>query len=251
MNDFHVRQIADDFWKRAGRNEDFPRSLEAPIAWSLPLGIFKLPSLTTDKVNEWTKALGLLPVVTGTRRRLHACLIAHRGKGCILMDGTDPEDERRFSLAHEASHFMFDYLIPRERVISRLGNRVIQVLDGFMPPTNAERVDAILCKTPLSVHFHLMHRNSNGSYPCARIGEAEFIADRLAMELLAPECEVKRRVEEEEIKFDSHISPDDIMGVLKSVFGLPHDPASVYALFLKGKWTKAPSLREWLGLSGM
>jgi Zn-dependent peptidase ImmA (M78 family) len=39
--------------------------------------------------------------------------MARAGHGFISLDGSDADDERRFSLAHELAHFLLDYQDPR------------------------------------------------------------------------------------------------------------------------------------------
>ena len=39
-------------------------------------------------------------------------LYAHRGNGIIFIEETDPEERRKFSLAHELGHFINDYYRP-------------------------------------------------------------------------------------------------------------------------------------------
>jgi hypothetical protein len=53
---------------------------------------------------------------------------------------------------------------------------------------------ALLHRTPIGAHAHLMDRQPDGMLGCTRIAEAENRADRLALELLAPSAEVWQRV---------------------------------------------------------
>jgi len=123
-------------------------------------------------------------------RALRACLVAHRGAGALFLDGADPTEEQRFSLAHELAHFLRDYLEPRHRAVDVFGPGVLQVFDGVRPPTLEERVSALLADVPIGFHVHLMERTAEGQFASAAIDTAERDADLLAFELLAPSARV-------------------------------------------------------------
>ena len=180
-------------------------------------------------------------------RSLRACLVSYGGRGLIFLDATDSENELRFSLAHEVSHFLLDYLLPRRRAIGHLGSGVTEVLDGKRQPTVGERVGAILADVPIGVHAHLMERTAAGTIGRAPVLDVESRADRLALELLAPGAEVKRRVADLRGWESFQQTIADTVGVLVDAFGLPSQIADGYGQSLSRSWYGGPSFREWLG----
>src|SRR5487761_1402691 len=156
-----VFRLCDEFWRRSGEADGFPRDLEPAIAYALPPAITILPTLWSDDLQRWLGERGL-PGDVGPQRRLHACLIAARGNGSILLDGRDQPDHRRFSLAHEVGHFLLHYWEPRQRLLQSLGGDVLPVLDGERPPTGEERVQAVLAGLALRTDLHLMERGPGG-----------------------------------------------------------------------------------------
>lgn len=231
------------FWASAPGPPSYPRSPQDVAVWSLPLGFVSVRGLTVGHVRRFLRAT-LLPVGYGdARRSLHACLVAYAGRGIVFLRADDPPDERRFSAAHEIGHFLADYLEPRRRAVHRLGEQVIDVLDGRRPPTPEERVDAVLAGVPLGGYTHvspLAGGASDGPHL-----DAESRADLLALALLAPAEEVWRRVARA-----SRGSRSDPVAVasrlLQGEFGLPAGPARFYAHLLFGAWAR--SVRQWLGL---
>ena len=249
MTEGWLERIVEEFWSKAGGREPFPRNLEQPILWGLPLAILKLPRLWVRDVEAWLEQRGVPFRLGCADRPLRGCLVAYGGRGCVLLDGADPEDERRFSLAHEAAHFLLDYVKPRERAVARLGAAILEVFDGLRGPTVDERVDAVLGHASIGVHTHLMERQPDGVLGCGRIAGAESRADRLALELLAPAGEAQRRV----ARFRR---PSTFQGgvalaveVLTGDFGMPTAMAEPYAKLIIRSWRGGPSFREWLGLS--
>ncbi len=245
MLDGRLERVAEEFWDRAGGELPFPRDLEGPILWSLPLAVLKLPRLAVRDVQIWLERRQVPFKLECADRPLRACLVAYGGKGCILLDGTDPEDEQRFSLAHEAAHFLLDYQEPRRQAEERLGAPILEVFEGIRKPTTHERTDAVLAGAHIGVHTHLMDRDLTA---CGRVTRAEQGADRLALELLAPMEEVKRRLKSTggSSKFADVIR--QAQDLLLRDFGLPEDGARSYAHLIARECLGGPSLREWLGI---
>lgn len=231
-----VQQVVDEFWSAVGARESFPRTLESAVPWALPLALVKLPRLWVYDVYAWLAQRHIALPADIPNRALHACTIAHAGRGFIFVDGTDPADERRFSLAHEVAHFLLNYLHPRQRVIRLLGAHMTDVLDGLRAPTVDERVRALLQHTPLGMHTHLMDRRSDGVLGCSRLITAEDRADRLALQLLAPMDEVQRYLVHRTRTLRGQEGIKQTVGMLIESFGLPQPIAASYgrALYYAG-----------------
>src|SRR5262249_43024796 len=144
-------------------------------------------------------------------RRLHAFLMALGGVGLILVDARDDAAQRRVSLAHEAGHFIVEYLLPR-RVVEHSRPDLLDVVDGVRPPTASERLSAILGDVPIGVHTHLL----DNAAPTDRIDRAEWKARRVALELLAPKAVVLGRLRTDRLRGHSAVR-----AVLVDDFGLP------------------------------
>jgi hypothetical protein len=181
-----VAELAGAFWNAAGELEPFPRNLRRFIARAVPLTVVSLPKLSIFTVLNWLGDWGIVCELGKRDRLLRACLVARYGYGIAFVDGTDAEEEQRFSLAHELAHFLRDYWQPRRQVCQRLGPAALEVLDGERLPTPEERLHALLRHTRLGFHWHLLERDGEGKPATAGIADAEESADRLAYELLAP-----------------------------------------------------------------
>jgi hypothetical protein len=235
-----VAELADAFWGAAGVREPFPRALRRPIARALQVVILTLPRLRFNDVLAWLQRHRIACPCSAADRSLHACLAAWAGWGYIFLDGTDPEDEQRLSLAHELAHFLRHYWQPRQVATRRLGEQVLEVLDGRRQPTRAERLHALLASVPVGFHLHLLDRDPEGGFPAGTVLAAEEEADRLAYELLAPADEVMSR-----------LGPDqeqNLAEFLRTDFGLPAAHASRYRDFLVPPAPADPLLKR-LGLT--
>jgi hypothetical protein len=243
-----VERAARDFWASAGGPEPFPRDLERAVLWALPLAVLKFPRLSVSDVEAWLERRGIPYRLNCANRRLRGCLIAYGDRGCVLLDGTDSADELRFSLAHEAAHFVLDYLEPRRRAVDRLREAVLEVFDGRRPPTVDERVGGLLSGATIGVHAHLMARGPDGDLGCGDIAGVEHRADQLALELLAPASEVHRRLWQARRPTSFQAAVEGAIKVLVEDFGLPPAVADRYGRHMARKRYGGPSFKEWMGL---
>lgn len=251
MLETRVHRTAEKFWKSAGDIQSrFPRDIESAIAWSLPLFMVRLPRLWVHDVERYLRERRL-PVVIGPAadRRLHGCVLAIRGKGLIIVDGTDKPPQVRFTIAHEAAHFMLDYQEPRLRAVQRLGENIQSVLDGERALEPEERVDGLLANAPVGLYAHFMHRNSAG-FGSEKTLEAESQADQLAFELIAPEGELWRMLPRGFIERGYESSLAAVRLLLVRRFGLPSGAAAQYAASLCRSRFGGATVREWLGMRG-
>ncbi len=233
-----VTELADVFWEAAGLREPFPRALRRPIARALPMVVLSLPRLRLRDALDWLRRHEIGCPCTAPDRGLHACLMAWKGWGYVFLDGTDPEDEQRLSLAHELAHFLRHYWQPRARARRKLGEQVLDVFDGRRPPSAAERVHALLAGVPIGFHLHLLDRDPEVRLPAGAVLTAEHEADRLAYELLAPADEVLRRA--------GPYQTAALAELLRLEFGLPHAHAARYGDILFPTAPADPLLERFL-----
>jgi hypothetical protein len=243
-----LEDTAKDFWRSAGLADPFPRDMERAIINAVPAAVVYLPRLWTSTIDDWLADRQLAVRLAAERQRLRGCMLAYRGRGLIFVDGTDPEPERRFTLAHEVAHLLVDYLRPRHRVFIKLGGSSVEVLDGLRTPLVTEQIDAGLLDVDLNVYTHLMPRASSGAHS-GPIITAENRADLLALELLAPASAVRNRLPRTVFRRDYESKCQVVTRLLSSHFGLPKPVAVEYGAFLSRRWFGGPSVREWLGIA--
>jgi hypothetical protein len=228
-----VVELAEDFWRAAGEIEPFPRCLLKPIRrTSFMLTVVELPHLSIAGVERHLDRRGWFCTCGEEDRYLRGCLTARDGGGYLFVDSRDDPAERTFSLAHELAHFLRHYWQPRQRAIRVLGPGILDVHDGRRPARLDERTYAVLRDVPLGHHLHLMRREAN--ILSAEIDAVERDADRLALELLAPEAEVLAR----------YGAGTDAKRLLCGTFGLPAAVAEEHAALLCGAVETAPWLER-------
>jgi Zn-dependent peptidase ImmA (M78 family) len=181
--------LANDFWSRCAHERGFPRNVERAIAMTLPLAVAKMPQLHSRNLSAWLRHRKVPVLPPAECKDLMGCLVAYRGYGLIFVCGTDELEEQRLTIAHEAAHFLLDYLLPRQQVIAALGDGIADVLDGLRPAKPTERASAVLSHVRLGPHVHIFPRREGeeNSPPHMCI---ETRADELAIELVAPRSQV-------------------------------------------------------------
>jgi hypothetical protein len=215
-----LHEAVDQFWADTPSMGTYPRDLDFAILVGLPLALVELPHLTVGAITEWLDAHKLDLDLSDSDRRFRACLVALGGVGLIFVDAGDDATQRRVSLAHEAGHFIVEYLLPR-RDVARRRPELLAVLDGERPPTAQERISAILSDVSIGVHTHLLSR---GGPSAGRVNNAEWRARRVALELLAPQAAVQQRMGDRSLR-DSNT----VRRLLEDEFGLPVSLAADYA----------------------
>lgn len=248
MFDNKIALWAEKFWNLAGKCEPFPRSLEAPISWALPLAIVKLPHLGLREICQWLRERDIVVKFGMSGRSLRACLVARSGKGIIFLDGCDASDEQRLSLAHEVAHFLKDYLYPREKILSYFGEAIKDVLDGVRLPTPEERLKGIFNGVNIGTYTDLMERSIAGDIQRIDILDAEDFADQLALELIAPHLTVIQRLDAEGIRWKDDSAFNTCSRILIEDFGLPSDVANKYGNILIMNRRQPRSFRDWIGV---
>jgi Zn-dependent peptidase ImmA (M78 family) len=213
--------MAEAFWQSAFESEPYPRDLKDAAACALPVAIVPQSDLQVSRVLRWLKQNGVAPLPAIRDRALRACLIARRGQGLIFLDADDPEDEQRFSVAHEIAHFLRDYQTPREAATHQLGPTILEVLDGGRLASLDEQVHALLARVPLGLHLHLFERDGAGQFAYRATEEAEEAADVLACELLAPVQDVLSDL--------TTPTQEQLTRLITGKYGLPESQAQRYA----------------------
>jgi hypothetical protein len=195
--------------------------------------VASLAGLSVGKVRCWLEGQGAGWPLACPDRPLCACLVARGGTGFIFVERDDPDDEKRFSLAHELAHFLRDYWGPRRRAEALLGAGALEVLDGHRPARRGERLRGVLASVPLGHHTHLLARDREGE-PSPEVAAAERDADRLAWELLAPA---------EVVLGHGRRPRRELAGLLRKDFGLPDGQAWRYAGVLA---PEVPPVEGWI-----
>lgn len=234
------------FWQRCGEVEPFPRNLERPVALALPVAVVKLPRLRLRDVEAWLRRRGRPFQFSEHSRPLRGCLLAFGGQGLIFVDGADPDDERRFTLAHEVAHFMVDYWQPREKARQRFGEAITEALDGHRPLSVGERIHALLTGISIGVYTDLMERNEASGGMNLHVWQIENRADQVALALLAPPEAVLAEADMSAWRFEDRQRA--MTALLCGRFGLPLAAAQSYSARLLSALGKGRSWLESMGL---
>lgn len=219
-----LHEAVDRFWAQVPISARFPRDLDFAVLIGLPLAVVEQPNLSLKTISEWLGSHRIALGIPGKRdRRLRACLVALGGVGLIFVDARDDATQRRVSLAHEAAHFIVEYLLLRKEV-ARRRPELLEVIDGRRPATSQERLSAVLGDVPIGVHTHLLDHTPAGNAATDRVDEAELRARRVALELLAPQAVILERMRHTGLRHQTKVRT-----LLVNEFGLPVSLADDYA----------------------
>ena len=242
-----VSYWADWFWKRAGGRSGFPIDIGYAAMSALEVYVEEMADLTTGAAASRNVGIGSRVPEKIDERRIHGCLIVGRSGAAILVERNDNEKEKRFTIAHEAAHFIVEVRRLQERAACKLGHAFTDVLHGLREATPNERIDAWLHNVRADAFVHFMDRTPSGEYGCVRTRDTECLADDLAIEILAPRLALMESL--------SSFGP---MGFSESLitaqciaerrFGLPAEIAERYANSVVGQLRGGPSTAERFGI---
>src|SRR5690606_13090531 len=237
-----LAEAAESFWESAGGRPEAPADLFRAVALVLPLDVVLLARLSLTRVEAWLAERGVPYGFGEGDRRLYGLLVVYRGAGFVFLDGGDAEEERRFTLAHEVAHFLLDYLWPRRRAVERLGEGVLEVLDGLRAPTLQEEAAGVLAAVAVAPHVHLLGRDGDAGSRQMEVAGAEGRADALACELLAPASAVRAALEAAGVTHHYFPCVTTAHTLLRDRYGLPDVIADGYARRIARGLTGGPSL---------
>lgn len=242
-----INHVAKDFWIRAGGNKLFPCDITGAVNLALPIDIVSLSELSLKKIETWLTQRKVFLDLGIDDRLLHGFILISRGTGFIFVNGTDSEEERRYTIAHEAGHFLLDYERPRRNAIIKLGEKIVEVMDGYREATNEEQIDGILTSVSIKPYTHLLEKNSNGSFSNMNILNAENDADALALELLAPYATIIKDTNPNRNKISFYDFKNQCYQILRNKYLIPDSIAEAYSSKLAYAEIGSPSLAEKLG----
>lgn len=244
----HITRIADDFWRTAGGRTSLPFDIVGAVSLALPVDIVSLSNLSVRNIENWL-AQRKIPINIGLEDRfLHGFILVSRGNGFIFVNGTDPEDERRYTIAHEVSHFLLDYRLPRENAVKKFGLGILEVIDGRREATILERIDGALYSVLTRPYTHLLEKVGDGSYQSRDVQRAENEADELAVELLAPRSEIIKNFYPIKARLSFISVKDQCYRELRYKYLIPKSVAEICSTRIAYNVTGGPSLLDQFGL---
>lgn len=244
----YIETIAKNFWCQVGRAKSGPPyDIAGAISLQMPLDIVSLSELTLGKIDQWLVNKGIKIPISVNDRYLHGFILVKKGTGFIFVNGTDNEDERLYTIAHEASHFILDYKIPRDMAIAKIGDGVENVLDGLRQPTLDEQINGIISGISVQPFTHLLEKDGDGSFTNIKVFDAENNADALAIELLAPHNEVIKATLCGRKKMPFDLFDQLCLDLLISKYRVPETIAKQYSKRLAYFVTGGPSIMNKLG----
>ena len=235
------------FWKRAGGRSAPPVDIGYAATCALAIGIRPINGLTTSTAMGHLENIGF-PCADGVdERELHGCIAVGPRGAMILVEMRDDEAQRRFTIAHEVAHYILEVHRHHRRAAQKMGLYYVDILYGSREAAPSERIDAWLNNVRSSAITHFMDRDPNGRYGCGTTLEAECVADRLAIEILAPRAEMVRDALDYG-KLPFRDLSDAVRQIAEQRFGLPGAVAAPHANRIAWSLTRGPSTAERFGL---
>lgn len=236
-----VEYWAGWFWERAGGRTGFPADIGYAAMSALEVYIEEVDGLTA-------RAAAMRAGWDGevVDRALRGCIVVNPAGVGILVEAGDDEAQKRFTVAHEAAHYILEVRRHRERAADGMGGDFDGVLYGLREATETERIDAWLHDVRSEAISDFMGRAPGGGYGCARTMDAECAADDLALEILAPLSDMRDALASLG-RMGFVESLDAARRIAEKRYGLPGDIAEMYAGRVVWRMRGGPSSAERFG----
>jgi IrrE N-terminal-like domain len=243
-----IERIAREFWSTADQVHRLNFDILSAVNASLIIDLIPVQQLSLGNIETWLAARTITIDLHVNDRSLHGALLIKDGSVFMFVDATGDEVQQRFTIAHEVSHFLLDYQLPKERAILALGKEIEDVLNGTSAPTTAQLVLSVIKGINIDPYTFLIEKTGNGSFISWSNFNSENEADYLALELLAPRIMVindtvssAKRLTYSQFTRKSH-------EILMKKYRIPSEVAHQYATELAYSVTNGPSFLDKLGL---
>jgi Zn-dependent peptidase ImmA (M78 family) len=242
-----LERIAREFWSTVDQKHRETYDIVSAVNDTLTINLILIKNLSIKKMEDWLISIGKYENFGIDDRSLHGFLMIKNGNICMFVEESEDQSQQRFTVAHEVSHYLLDYQLPKERAILALGKEIEDVLNGNLPPTDTQLALSVIKGVNISPYTFMIEKNGNGSFFNWSNFNSENEADYLAMELLAPRARIvnetfssiKRRSYSQFIRKSEEI--------LISHYKIPPDIARHYASELAYSVTNGPSFLDKLG----
>lgn len=244
--DLHLEDIAvmvDGLKEKLGFHP-YSLDLAKDLVDSLGIWVENLEHLSFPIVQEWHRKKDFCFDGDYHDREIHGFLKVAGGAAVIFINASDSYAQRRFTLAHELAHFLIEQKWVSEWIRGSLGGAIEDKWSRGSDLDTEDRLLGVLKGIPLKSQEHLLDSTGESVLKRERISLAEWHADLLAFELLAPMdrlLEEARSAGHEATTAKSH-------DLLVSKYLFPQQEAKVYARLIADKIYPNGAIRDWLGM---
>lgn len=243
-----IERIAREFWSKADPVHRQTLDISSAVDEVLPVDVIYLKRLSLAEIKHWLENRGVKTEFEVNDRPLHGVIMIQEGFGFIFVDADDGTIQQRFTIAHEVSHFLLDYQIPRENAMLAIGTEIEDVLNGKAEATRFQQVKALIKGISIQPYTHLTEKSADGSFLNWMNYTSENEADYLALELLAPRSVVIKGTIATARRLNYNQFTRKCEEILMENYQIPAEVAHQYAVELAYSITNGPSFLDKLGL---
>ncbi len=248
FNKPQIERIAREFWSTINPEYRDNFDILGAVEASLTINLIKIQDLGLRKIEDWSKARNISVKIDANDRNVHGILFITDGTVLMFVEEEGDEIQQRFTIAHEVSHFLLDYKIPRERALLEFGTEIEEVLNGNLEATHSQLVTSMIKGINLEPYSFLIEKTGNGSFLSWSNFNAENEADYLALELLAPRAKIINETVSSARRLTYSQFTKKSQEILIDKYRIPSEVARQYASELAYSITNGPSFLDKLGL---
>ncbi len=243
-----IERIAREFWSTVDQVYRDSFDIVSAVDASLIIDLVMIKELSLQKIETWLAERTISIEFDVNDRGLHGALMIKTGSVFMFVEDSQNEIQQRFTVAHEVSHFLLDYHVPKEKAILALGKEIEDVLNGNLAASNPQLALSVIKGITIDPYTFLIENNGNGSFLSWSNFNSENEADYLALELLAPRAKVINETVSSTKRLTYSQFTRKSQEILIGKYGIPSEVARQYASELAYSVTNGPSFLDKLGL---
>ena len=235
-----IERIAREFWATTHAEFRYNYDIVKVVESSLNVQLIRMPQLSPKNITSWLSDHDMNIPLENNERNLHGALIIQNGAVLMFIDTTENDTRQRYTLAHQVSHFLLDYQMPKERTIMTLGKEIAGVLKGNAEASVEQLVQSAFNGMTDKVYTLFIEKDE--AIP------SENPADSLALELLAPRYQIIHETAAKSILLSYAPFKRKCRELLIGKYRIPSEIAHKYASDLAGSVMNKSSFLSRLGI---
>lgn len=242
-----IERIAREFWATSYAEFRYNYDIIKVVESSPNVHLIRIPQLNPTKITSWLTSRKIDIPVENNDRSLDGALLIQNGTVIMFIDTAENDIRQRYTLAHQVSHFLLAYQMPKERAIIKLGKEIAAALKDDTEAPVTQLVQSAL-QGMTGAAYTLLIEKSEDAFPSDRLNLLpESPADTLALELLAPRYQIIQETASASARLRYSPFKRTCQELLIDKYRIPLEIAHKYAKELASSVTSGPSFLSKFG----
>lgn len=243
-----IERIARKFWATTQAEFRYDYDIVKAVESSLNVHLIRMQQLNPTKIISWLASHNMDIPFESKATHLNGALLIKNDNVIMFIDAAENAVQQRYTLAHQVSHFLLNYQMPKERAIMTLGKEIAQVLSGNTEASVTQLVQSTVSNITGNVYTLLIEKWDESTSFDWELLRTKDPAVSLTLELLAPRYQIINETASVGARLRYSPFKRKCQELLIDKYRIPSEIAHKYASELAGSVTSGPSFLSKLGI---